>query len=524
MSSKDAATKYMAPTPISLFEFIYERILEHQKPHIDALISILLDTGRALDLSDTGTGKTYTAIATCLLLGLKPFIICPKSVIYSWMDVAKMFNAPIYGVTNFETLHNCKYYNADQKKIYCPFIEIAVIDKTSSVGIKSKKKIFVWKDLPSDAIFIVDESHKCKNTTTLNYRIVKSLSSTNAKILLLSATLADTIKAFKLPGFLLGLYGSMKEYKTWLHRIAGQNNDPIPFIHKLIFPQHAARMCIKNLANLFKENIIHNDCYDMNNAKEIQEMYDLIEEEVALLKHKEDNSGSVLAQITYARMGIEQLKIPTLIKLARKHHDEGNSVAIFVNYTSTLEKLCEELGTDCKIYGEQSLEERSQHIQDFQKDVKRIIVCNIRSGGVGISLHDTHGLYPRVSLISPSYSAQDIIQVLGRIHRANGKTRVNQYLLYCKDTIEEKICEAMEDKIKNICILNDGYDSRPTKIVNNNVIPPIVIDSKIYQELMNKRKCFVNQIDNIRNDVRAIDQIINVMIKNARSGKGELID
>lgn len=114
------------------------------------------------------------------------------------------------------------------------------------------------------------------------------------------------------------------------------------------------------------------------------------------------------------------------------------------------------MDTKCIIWGEQILEDRNKNVNNFNTDKSRVIICNIKSGGVGISLHDTIGKYPRISLISPSDSAQDIIQVLGRIHRTNGKTPVTQYILYCKKTIEEKICENMKDKIQNILLLNDG--------------------------------------------------------------------
>ena len=121
-----------------------------------------------------------------------------------------------------------------------------------------------------------------------------------------------------------------------------------------------------------------------------------------------------------------------------------------------LETISDELECKCLIWGQQTLEDRNKNINDFNSDKSNIIICNIKSGGVGISLHDTIGKYPRVSLISPSYSAQDILQVLGRIHRANSKTPVEQYILYCKNTVEEKICENMKEKIINISSLNDG--------------------------------------------------------------------
>ena len=56
------------------------KLFDFQLKHTDTLCQIITTNKKALDCSDTGTGKTYTSIATCKILGLKPFIICPKSV------------------------------------------------------------------------------------------------------------------------------------------------------------------------------------------------------------------------------------------------------------------------------------------------------------------------------------------------------------------------------------------------------------------------------------------------------------
>ena len=64
--------------------------------------------------------------------------------------------------------------------------------------------------------------------------------------------------------------------------------------------------------------------------------------------------------------------------------------------------------------------------------------------------------FPRVSIISPTWSAQDLIQVLGRIHRAMGKSDCLQQILFCKGTIEESVGNIIKSKINNIRIFNDG--------------------------------------------------------------------
>ena len=66
-----------------------------------------------------------------------------------------------------------------------------------------------------------------------------------------------------------------------------------------------------------------------------------------------------------------------------------------------------------------------------------------QAGGTGLSLHDEHGNHPRMSLISPSFSAIDLRQALGRIHRATGVTPAIQKIVFANDTVEMGVCKAV---------------------------------------------------------------------------------
>jgi SNF2 family DNA or RNA helicase len=95
-------------------------------------------------------------------------------------------------------------------------------------------------------------------------------------------------------------------------------------------------------------------------------------------------------------------------------------------------------------------------IEAFQAGELQVLLVMIQTGGAGLSLHDLVGDKPRVALISPPWSAVQLRQTLGRIHRAGGKSRCVQRLLYAADTLEEKVCETVRRKLNNLSLLNDG--------------------------------------------------------------------
>jgi len=251
-------------------------------------------------------------------------------------------------------------------------------------------------------------------------------------------------------------------------------------------------MRIDDLENMFKDNRINFDGIYMENYFEIEREYGLIN------KMMEQADKKNLSNIQKIRQKIENFKIDTIVKLTFNYLKEGKNVAIFVNFTNTITELSKKLKTKCIIYGNQTLEERSKNIEDFCSDKSRIIICNIQSGGSGISLHDTIGNYPRVSLISPTWSAQDLLQVLGRIHRATGKTDVVQNIIFCKNTIEENIGNVIKNKINNIRILNDGNK----EIKKNDNLEKICKIENIKKKKIEEKKLQIykiNDFDNIQN-------------------------
>lgn len=503
---------------------IKSKLLNYQHSHVDNLIHSLTTYSRALDASDTGTGKTYSAIAICALLNLKPLIICPKSVLKSWINVIKYFSIEFYGISNYELFQNCKFYTNEyiNYKVHCGYLSRykAVNDKSNST---KDNYTFKWEKLPNDMIIIFDEAHRCKNSRTVNHVLLYTATQTNNKILMLSATISDKPENFSLAGYVLGLYPHKRHALNWIDNAGKGYKNVMTGVHQRIYPEYASRMRIKNLGNLFPNNQVIADCYDMDCAEEIQKQYKLIEEEVARLQKNENSSQNALARIMYARMKIEQFKIPTIIKISKEYLHAGNAVAIFINFTATLKTLADELKTNCLIFGEQTLEERNNNIENFNKDRSHIIICNIKSGGVGISLHDKNGTYPRVSIISPSWSAQDIVQALGRIHRANGKTSVNQKIIFCKKTVEEKICERMKDKIINIACLNDaeissyqinGLIDESNAENNNDDLSEI---EKLLQKIITlntKRQRLLDDLKEVDQDISKTKRLLDLNLDN----------
>lgn len=446
-------------------------LFEHQRRDVEALVDILHRRGAALNGGDTGTGKTFTTCAVAVALGLPIFGIVPKPVVADWFDVAARVGAEIIGLTNYESAKNGKYYKLAneffaEEKSGCPYLQREVTPD----GI-----VYNW-DLPP-CLVVFDEAHRGKNNTTQTAKLMESarvLVDRGCKLMILSATITDSVECFRTPAYLLGYAQvGLHAYRAWLRmqkprkvqarpEVAALNaplrDETIPeVLHRIVYQgpdKCGVRTRIRDLQasqdeiirDMFLGNDVAAQTYDMSPEveAEIEAAHAAIQEALIALKTKQQGEICPLTIILRARQRIEMLKVPTLVMLAMEYIDQGKSVVIFVNFNETATRIFEQIDPFVQeehqsfvttINGGQSPEDRMYNIGAFQQDRSRIMIANIRAGGVGISLHDRNGRYGRVALISPTWSSIELKQALGRIHRAGGLTNCIQRIVYCKGRV-----------------------------------------------------------------------------------------
>ena len=234
-------------------------------------------------------------------------------------------------------------------------------------------------------------------------------------------------------------------------------------IHDHIYRDgRGSRIRIKDLPpGSFPETMIVADGYEVGMGDQIDEIYSEMKDELdALAERKEADEHEDMPLIIQlrARQEVELLKVPTLDALTRDAYEEGNSVVLFVNFRDTLEALFKRLSGLCPIslvYGSQGDLDRDTAVRKFQRNDTRVCICMTQAGGTGLSLHDETGEYPRVSLISPSFSAVDLRQALGRVHRATGKSPSIQKIVFASGTVEMRVCKLVRAKLNNLDLIND---------------------------------------------------------------------
>ena len=408
-------------------------LLEPQIPHANNILNSLYLNGVAADLSETGCGKTYVAAWVAKTMKVPVTVICPKGVIPAWQRVLESVGIRTNTVNKGKAEkcdvpcpHHIVNYEQLVRGTRCNHLVEYDRNKYTSGNIwRTDDGINV--KIAKNALIILDEAHKCKSENSITSSLMIKFKKAGYKILLMSATAATLPTEMRAFGFAVNLHTGTG-YRDWLNEkvdISQSQFGPVvdmksfktqegmKKIHNELFNLQnvASRLTRMQMKAMFPDNRVFAECFDMgDNTSKIRSVYDQMENEIARLDEQSQNyRAHVFAEMVKARRLAEVLKVPTMVETIEEMYREGMSPVVFVNFDQTIEALKKRLahyGDEVGlIVGGQSVKTRQRNIDGFQCDSKRIMLVNLAAGNAGIGLHDLNGKYPRVSIISPSYSA-----------------------------------------------------------------------------------------------------------------------
>jgi hypothetical protein len=465
---------------------------EHQIEPANRLTGILQTVNSAIDLSDTGTGKTYVACAVAKRLVLPTLVVAPKIALTAWQRAAEHFDDTL-SVINYEALRTGRspfgHWDNNpppgfvrEEFFVCQCCQCVVdfdnyrpcyCHRAGFHCIITKKKAWKYGKFnfnPAVRFTIFDEVHRCGEVDSLNADMLHAVRRQGLKFLGLSATAATTPMKLNALGAVMGLHNGADFY-SWARRQGCRKDEAGHF--RWMLGADAQREQMKKIRDClmvrgvrvstddipgFPERDIVPECYDLEGAGQIDRLYSEMAEPLnELARRSENDSDSPLTQILRARQKIELLKVPVAVELAEDYLAKGFSVVLFVNFKQTLDALRQKLNCPDYIDGSpESVRMRQQTIDRFQVNATRKLIVNNEAGGICVSLQDLDGNYPRMGIVFPNFSAVSMRQVFGRLHRDGGKSKAHYRVLFAAKTVEAKIQRALTAKLNNLDALNDG--------------------------------------------------------------------
>ena len=435
-----------------------------QKPLIAKQSDTLKKNRVFLCSAHTGSGKTVMALQTVKDLGIPSLIVCPKIAISQWLSTAQRMDVPenlILGVVNPENLITSKknrFYRHDEGWL---------------IG-RDTPSLLVWDEVHRGA------SGKDSKTTLALARWCSKKMPEGNKVLAMSATPFETPLKLRALGYLMGFHRFVeRDFYDWCRRHAcsmvpvgryPRIRQVFAFTTNKARAEEVMRIIRKDMGERFL-SVGPDEIPGF--PEEIKEvcLVDLAKKDHdALVRAYEEmperirgGSEDDMVRILRLRQQAEFCKAEAMAEMAKDLMEDGNSVFIMVNFTDArkrIEAYLEKEGVQyASIYGGQKESDRQSGVDAFQSNRIHVIIGMAAACSVALSLHDERHERPRVSLISPGYSASELSQGLGRVRRVGGTTAV-QKIIIAAGSVEERVGRTIERKMNNLSALTDSDLSR----------------------------------------------------------------
>jgi superfamily II DNA or RNA helicase len=433
------------------------KLFEPQRQAVEKLNRVLQEGNIAGNWSKTGTGKTLMSLELARSLQMQPLVVAPLAAHATWRQWSSSLEVPVLDIINCEKLRTGK----------TPWVKI------NGTG---KKASFEWT-LDSDKhIVIWDEVHRgLTGKDTITGKMAAMLRPQGIKTLMASATPFNSPLNARTLGYLFRLHNwTSASFFSWCR---AHGCRPSPFHMGLEFPvqsksaqAHLNRIngairdrCVMlttdDLGAYFPDGCLVEPCLvqlSSRDEKEAARIYAEMDTEI----RKKDHDNPMVAMLR-ARQRCELLKVPAMVDMVEDLIEEGMSVFVSVNFCDTVDKFLKELvgrgiNKAVPLVGKMNQKQRELSVNMFNADMAQVLIAS-PAGGESISLHQkTADMRPRTSLISPGYSASQLIQALGRIKRAGMVAPVVQRIVLCANTVEQRVAARLEAKANAIETLVDS--------------------------------------------------------------------
>lgn len=451
-------------------------LLKEQEPHFERALNRIREYGFYADNSVMGCGKTYVAVSVAKELGLPLFVVCPLTVQSNWRTVARIAGVEVVATITPQSL--ASKVGKQPKHGY-----LTRNDRCSPPIFLPTSKL---TDLVSrGAFFVYDEIQFARNINTwfLACKTINEVIGLNGgKLIHPSRTAFVSTTPFdmkeKCSNFLIlvNLFKdtSIKSKKSIITERAARDlrdfcvHHSIPLtslpagldeVYEFFLEAIQPRLFSSMPLILEKHCDIRNGFYTVSNSEEEQHLKDAIDDLNSVFVKMDPETHKIsldtIKKMTKARWKIEKAKIPLFARLIRRYLRGNNKVIVCLHFNHAIEELSRIFATanPLVLTGKVKADERKHVISSFQKPSthRRLLITNIRVGGVGISLHDLDGRYPRTMLISPDYNVTDIFQATGRVNRVGSKSDSTVRIVYANVSVcERSILHAISNKMSTI--------------------------------------------------------------------------
>jgi len=399
-------------------------------------------------------------------------VVAPLSVLGVWEQEFEKFAAFDYTLTVLSGSGAKKADTLRHMTAGSPGLQVAIINYESAWRLE--KEITAW----NPGLIIADEGHKIKTHNTAVSKAMHRLGARAAYRLLLTGTVITNkaLDVFSQYKFLNpGIFGnSFYAFRNRYFDMVGYGQ------HTPVLKRSMERELTERLHSIaFRATKA--ECLDLPETTDVvrpvelepaaMKVYrDLVKDSYAELGQTEVTATNILtrllrlSQLTGGFVGsddgtaqaISTAKLAALADILDEARHEDKKLVVIARFLPEIRAICKLLEKEkigySSIYGE--IKDREAQVARFQDDPEiRVFVGQIATAGLGITLTAASTLV----FYSTDYSMSNHEQTRARVHRVGQRENCTYIYLAAKDTVDEKVLKALQNKADLARMLVDDY-------------------------------------------------------------------
>ncbi|XP_025201140.1 chromatin-remodeling complex ATPase chain Iswi [Melanaphis sacchari] len=467
-----AADKYITQFDESPYYIQNGELRDYQIRGLNWMISLYENGINGILADEMGLGKTLQTIS---LLGyMKHYrnipgphmVIVPKSTLQNWVNEFKKWCPTIRTV--------CMIGDRDAR---VKFIRETFIPGDWDVCITSYEMIIreravlrkiQWRYL------VIDEAHRIKNEKSKLSEIIREFETTN-RLLLTGTPLQNNLhELWALLNFLLpDVFNSSDDFDSWFNTNNCLGDNALierlhavlrPFllrrlkseVEKRLKPKKEVKVYV-GLSKLQREwytKVLMKDIDVVNGAGKVEKMrlQNILMQLRKCSNHPYlfDGAEPGPPYTTDEHIVYNCGKMVVFDKLLKALKEQDSRVLVFSQMTRMMDILEDYMHWKgynyCRLDGQTPHEDRQRQINEYNEpnSKKFVFILSTRAGGLGINLATADV----VIIYDSDWNPQMDLQAMDRAHRIGQKKQVRVFRLITENTVEEKIVERAEVKLR----------------------------------------------------------------------------
>ena len=460
----DESVQTYEPLPLPTLTVPHNLLIEPYQYQKEG-IAYAIDKKRCILGDEQGLGKTVEAIG--LLTATRAFpalVICPASLKINWQRELRKFGGLTAVILDDKNRPSWQRFWLLKKENGEAFADVFIcnyeslrkffVRKVRREGRFTLKSVDFDERIKLFRTVIIDESHKCKTSSTQQSKFVQGICQGKEYILELTGTPVvnnntDLIQQLTI----MDRLGDFGGYGKFVSRYcAGMNKSShLKELNYLLRKNCFVRRLKKDVLTQLPEKTRSYLVTDIDNMKEYREAErDIIK---YLVKYQDADDEKIQRTIRGAimvKMGVlKQISARGKVKGAVDiiHNivdgDNGQKLIVFCYLKEVVQYLKSEFKQAVTVTGDDSPQQKQVAVDKFQNDETcKLIILNYKSGGVGLTLTAASN----VLFCEFPYTYADCVQAEDRAHRNGQKNAVNCVYLLGKDTIDEYFYNLIQTK------------------------------------------------------------------------------